>query len=115
MNVEALEHLEEFEKRLNKLEKHGFEDTLTLVEILSSITFFGGLKMENCKYSKEGQCRFFFLGNDAKKKIPIATDCRIRECDGEPGHCHLELSNVSCAFCPDYVSHTPTSRDRKQV
>jgi len=100
MNVEKLKRLEEFEERLKKLEKHGFEDTLTLVEILSSITFFGGLKMEKCKYAKEGQCGFFFLGNDAKKKIPIATDCRIKDCEGQPGHCHLELSNVTCAFCP---------------
>ena len=100
MNVEALKHLEEFEKRLKKLEKHGFEDTLTLVELLSSINFFGGLKMEKCEYAKEGQCGFFFLGSDAKKKIPIATDCRIMDCKGEQGHCHLELSNVTCAFCP---------------
>jgi len=95
-----MKRLEEFEKRLKKLEKHGFEDTLTLVEILSSINFFGGLKMEKCKYAKEGQCELFFLKSDAKKKIPIATDCRIRDCKGEPGHCHLELSNVTCAFCP---------------
>jgi len=100
MNVEMLKHLEELEKRLNKLEKQGFEDTLTLVEILSSITFFGGLKMGKCKYAKEGQCGFFFLKSDAKKKIPIATDCKISDCEGEPGHCHLELSNVTCAFCP---------------
>ena len=95
-----MKRLEEFEKRLKELEKHGFEDTLTLVEILSSINFFGGLKMEKCKYAKEGQCELFFLKSDAKKKIPIATDCRIKDCKGEPGHCHLELSNVTCAFCP---------------
>jgi hypothetical protein len=100
VNVEELKRLEEFEKRLNKLEAHGFEDTLTLVEILSSITFFGGLKMEKCKYAKEGQCGFFFLKNEAKKKIPMASDCRIKDCKGEPDHCHLELSNVTCAFCP---------------
>jgi hypothetical protein len=115
MNVEMLKHLEEFEKRLSKLEKHGFEDTLTLVEILSNITFFGGSKMENCKYAREGQCGFFFLGSDAKKKIPIATDCRIRECDGKPDHCHLGLSNVTCAFCPDYVPHTPNSGNQKRI
>ena len=99
MNIEELKRLEEFEKRLNNLEAHGFEDTLTLVEILSSITFFGSLKMEKCKYAKEGQCGFFFLKSEAKKKIPLATDCRIKDCKGEPGHCHLELSNVTCAFC----------------
>jgi len=53
MNVEVLKHLKEFEKRLKKHEKHGFEDTLTLVEILSGITFFSGLKMEKCRYAKK--------------------------------------------------------------
>jgi len=100
MSAEALKRLEEFEKRLENLEKHGFEDVLTLVEILSCITFFGSLKMEKCKYAKEGQCRLFLLRSDAKKKIPLATDCSISDCRGEPGHCHLELSNVTCAFCP---------------
>lgn len=100
MDVGKFKRLKEFEERLKKLEKHGFEDTLTLVEILSNITFFGGLKMEKCKYAKEGQCGLFFLRSDAKKKIPTATDCRISDCKGEPSHCHLELSNVTCAFCP---------------
>ena len=94
------ERLEEFEKRLEKLEKHGFEDTLTLLEILSNITFFGGIKRDKCEYAKEGQCTLYLLQNEAKKKIPIATDCRIGDCKGEPGHCHLELSNITCAFCP---------------
>ena len=108
MDVAKLKRLEEFEKRLNKLEAHGFEDTLTLVEILSNITFFGGLKMEKCKYAKEGQCEFFFLKSEAKKKIPIATDCRIKNCKGESDHCHLELSNVTCAFCP--IAKIPHTR-----
>ena len=100
MSVGKFKRLEELEERLKKLEKHGFEDTMTLVEILSSITFFGGLKMEKCLHAKKEQCGLFFLGSDAKKKIPLATDCRIEKCKGPPGHCHLELSNVTCAFCP---------------
>jgi hypothetical protein len=95
--------LGKLEERMKKLEKHSFEDTLTLVEILSSLTFFGGLKIEKCEYAKDGQCGFFFLQSDAKKKIPIATDCRIKDCQGEPGHCHLELSNVVCALCPKAI------------
>jgi hypothetical protein len=101
MTLEELKRLEDFEKRLKKLEAHGFEDALTLVEILSSMTFFGGLKMKKCEYAKEGQCGFFFLKSGAKKKIPITSDCRIKDCKGEPDHCHLELSNVTCALCPN--------------
>lgn len=99
MNVEVIKHLEEFDKRLKKLEKRVFEDTITLVEILGNIAFFGGIKMEKCQYSMEGQCGLFYVRNNDKKKIPIATDCRISDCEGEPSHCHLELSNVTCAFC----------------
>lgn len=92
----------EFEERLKKLEKHGFEDTLTLVEILSNITFFGNLKMETCKHAKVGQCGLYFLKSDSKK-IPIATSCKIRDCKGEQDHYHLELSNITCTFCPEWV------------
>ena len=109
-----MKRLEDFEKRLEKLEKHEFEDTLTLLEILSTITFFGGLKTKNCKYAKEGQCELFFLESDAKKKTPIATDCRIKDCEGEPGHCHLELSNVTCAFCPEWAPNMHTKQRSKR-
>ncbi len=100
MSVEVSKRLDELEQRLEKLEKHRFEDALTLLEFLSSVTFFGGLKMAQCEYAKEGQCTLFTLEADAEEKIPVATKCRIRGCGGEPGHCHLELSNVICAFCP---------------
>lgn len=99
MNTEEIKQLEELEKRMKLLEKHGIEDSLTLVEILSNITFFGNLKMEKCKYARDGQCGRFFLKLDAAKKIPIATKCRIKVCNGDLDHCHLELSNVGCAFC----------------
>lgn len=107
MSTEVLNRLAELEKCLEKLEKHGFEDILTILEILSNLTFFGGLKMEQCEHAKEGQCRYFFLKNDAKKKIPIATNCRIQNCAREQNHCHLELSNVTCALCPAYEAKTP--------
>lgn len=99
MNVEEAKRLEKLEERMNKLEKRGFEDTVTLLELLSSITFFGALKKENCTHAKDGQCGFFVLGDDVKKRIPIATECRIKDCKSEPAHYHLELSNVTCAFC----------------
>ena len=100
MSAEVEKRLEELEKRLEKLEKHRFEDTLTLLEFLSSVTFFGSLKMEQCEYAKEGQCSLFIFQIDAKKKIPVAANCRISKCKEETSHCHLELSNVICAFCP---------------
>jgi len=95
------EPLKELEGRLKKLEKHSFEDTLTLVEILSTINFFGGLKMRECKYAKDGQCGLFFLQRNPNETIPIATDCRIRGCKGGSGHHHLKLSQVTCTFCPE--------------
>ena len=99
MNADEIKKFEGLEKRLKLLEKHGIDDSLTLLEILSNITFFGKLKMEKCEYAKDGQCGRFFLKLDAAKKIPIATKCRIKVCNGNLDHCHLELSNVSCAFC----------------
>jgi len=101
MNVAEIKQLEALEKRLKLFEKHGMEDSLTLLEILSNITFFGNLKMEKCKYARDGQCERFFLKLDAVKKIPIATKCRIKRCNLKLDHCHLELSNVTCALCPE--------------
>jgi hypothetical protein len=101
MNVQEIKEWDEFDKRLKLLEKRGIQDSLTLLEILSNITFFGKLKMEKCKYAKDQQCGRFFLKLEAANKIPIATKCRIKGCDDELDHCHLELSNISCAFCPE--------------
>ena len=66
---------------------------------MSNITFFGNLKMEKCKHAKGYKCGFFLLKSDAKRKIPIATSCRIGDCKGKQGHCHLELSGVTYTFC----------------
>jgi hypothetical protein len=101
MYVEETKQLEELQKRLKLLEDREMEHSLTLLEILSNVTFFGNLKMEKCKYAKDGQCGRYFLHLDAAKKIPIATKCRIKECNNKMDHYHLELSNVSCAFCPE--------------
>ena len=91
--------IEELSERISKLEKHRNEEILTLVEILSNATFFGGMKKANCEYSKNAQCSFFSLKSDAKNKIPIVTDCRIKQCKKSPVHCHIELSDIACAFC----------------
>jgi len=93
-------HLKDIRIRLKKLERQSAQDVMLLLEIMSSATFFGNIKKTNCEYAKEGQCSFFFLKKEAKNKLPIATDCRITDCKDIPGHCHLELSNVTCTFCP---------------
>jgi len=92
--------LKEINIRIEKLEKQGFQDLVSLLEILSNVTFFGEMKKANCEYAKEGQCSFFFLKKEAKNKLPIATDCRINDCKDIPGHCHLELSVLTCTLCP---------------
>ena len=95
-----IEFIEGLKDRLDKLEKRDFDDALTLIEILSNITFFGSLKMENCDHAKEGQCGLYALPDEYEEKIPIATNCRIEDCNHRNNHFHLELSNTSCAFCP---------------
>jgi hypothetical protein len=97
-------HLEEFDIRLGKLERQNLQDVMSLLEIMSTATFFGNMKKANCEYAMEGQCSFFFLKKEAKDKLPIATDCRISDCKDIPGHCHLELSNITCTFCPVWRS-----------
>jgi hypothetical protein len=72
---------------------------MTLIEILSNATFFGGMK-KTCEFAKEGQCSFFFISKEVKNKLPITTTCRIEECKDMPGHCHIELSNITCSLCP---------------
>jgi len=99
-DAELQKHLAELQKRIEKLEKHGYEDTLTLIEILNNAAYFGNLKMQKCEHAKNGQCSLFLLRTEAKGKIPMVTDCRINNCKGETGHCHLEVSKVTCAFCP---------------
>lgn len=92
--------LVEINIRIEKLEKQGFQDLMSLLEIMSNATFFGEMKKTNCEFAKEGQCSFFFLKKEAKNKLPIAMDCRIKDCKDIPGHCHLELSNFTCTLCP---------------
>ena len=95
--------IEELQRRLDNIERQKNEEVLTLVEILANVSFFGEQKKAQCEHAKNGQCNYFFLLNEAKGKIPIATNCRIKECK-EPAalHCHLELSNITCSFCENY-------------
>jgi hypothetical protein len=91
--------IDQLHRRIDRIEQLKNEETLTLVEILANITFFGGLKKDQCEHAKNGQCSFFVLLNEAKGKIPISTDCRIKLCKEVDPHCHIELSNISCALC----------------
>lgn len=92
--------LRELTARMYKLEKRDVQDFLTLLELMSNVHFFGGMKRTNCECAKEGQCNLFHLENKAKNKVPVATECRIRGCNGSNDHCHLEVSNITCTFCP---------------
>ncbi len=104
---------EELGTRLENLEKREKESFVTMVEMLSTVTFFGGIKKTNCEYAKDGQCRLFYLKNEAKNKIPIATDCRIADCDKKTKHCHLEISNVTCNFCPQWNNNNKIITNQK--
>ena len=91
--------IEDLNKRVEKIERQKNQEVLTLVEILSNATFFGEIRKANCEYPKNGQCSFFILETEAKNKIPIAAKCRIKQCKNSPHHCHLEVSNITCALC----------------
>jgi hypothetical protein len=99
MSVLMATEIQDLNKRVEKIERQKKQEILTLVEILSNATFFGEIKKANCEYSKNGQCSFFTLEAEAKNKIPIATDCRIKLCKNSPNHCHIEVSNIACALC----------------
>jgi hypothetical protein len=106
--------LEELYSRIENIEKRDVQEFLTLLEIMSNVTFFGGIKKTNCEYAKNGQCSLFYLQSDAKNKIPVATDCRIPECGANPDHCHLETSNVTCTFCPQWTNSQVIVKPNKQ-
>lgn len=95
--------MEQLSARVEKLEKRDMEDLLTLLELMSNVYFFGGMKKANCEFAENGQCSLFYLENGAKSKVPVATECRITECKTH-NHCHLEISNVTCTFCPQWNS-----------
>ena len=101
--------LEALRKRIDKIEKQKADEVLTLVEILSNAAFFGEIKKAGCEYAKENQCSFFILTAEAKGKIPIVSDCRVTQCSETSLHCHLELSNITCALCEMQYHQLPES------
>ncbi len=92
--------LEALRTRVDRLEKRDVERLLTMVEVMSNVTFFGEMKRSECEFSKDGQCSLYLLKKEAKGKIPVATECRIHECVVTEKHSHLEANNITCTFCP---------------
>ena len=121
VRFQMVTEIEELHKRVDKIEKQKNQEVLTLVEILSNATFFGEIKKANCEYSKNGQCSFFILKSEVKNKIPIASECRIKQCKEPSLHCHIELSNISCTLCqrtnngPEIHSSERTSKKSKDI
>jgi hypothetical protein len=105
MSVPTMVEIEELEKKIQSIESQRAQEILTLVEILSNATFFGEIKKTTCEYSENGQCSFYTLEAEAKNKMPIVTDCRIRGCRTLSNHCHIELSNIACALCQNKNSN----------
>jgi hypothetical protein len=91
--------LEELDKRIEKIEQQNNLEILTMVEILSTATFFGKMKKASCKRAINGQCSYFIINIQEKNKIPIITQCRIDGCKEQTAHCHLETSNITCSLC----------------
>lgn len=105
--------IEELFTRIDNLEKRDKEEIVTLLEILANATFFGGLKKTNCEHANNGQCSLFYLQSDATNKIPLATECRVSGCGTNHDHCHLEISNITCTFCPQW-NDTQLNNSNKQ-
>jgi hypothetical protein len=107
--------LEALSKRIDKIEKQKADEVLTLVEVLSNATFFGEIKKAGCEYAREGQCAYFVISDKAKGKIPIVSDCRVNQCSEASLHCHLELSNITCALCEIGHFQTTASVSKSQL
>jgi hypothetical protein len=106
MQIEEIKELDTLQTRLKLLEDRVTDHSINLIEILSNVKFFGNLKKERCRFAKGGQCERYLLDLEAAKKIPIALRCRIDKCNLKSDHCHLELSHLGCALCPDYSTES---------
>jgi hypothetical protein len=104
--------IDELHRRVDKIERQNREEVLALVEILSNATFFGQIKKSNCEFAKDGQCSFFVLDDGERDKIPISSQCRIKECQEPYIHCHIEISNISCTLCQRIVVGPETEISR---
>jgi hypothetical protein len=105
-------NIQELHDRVDRIEEQKSQEVMTLIEILSNATFFGGLKKANCDHAKQGQCSYFTIDNASEKSIPIVSECRIKDCNDEQLHYHIELSNITCSLCPNLGKKQPK---RKKV
>jgi len=114
-----LSQIEELHLRLDKLEKQKDQEVLALVEILSNATFFGELRKANCQFAMDGQCALFVLQEEAKDKIPIVSECRIKQCEESAKHFHIELSNITCTLCQEadtgLLSSSPIKNTKNKI
>ena len=99
VRFQMVTNIDDLHKRIDKIEQQKNQEVLALVEILSNTTFFGEMKKAHCDFAKNGQCSFFILDTEAKNKIPIVSECRIKQCIEPSIHCHIEISNISCTLC----------------
>jgi hypothetical protein len=107
-------NIQELHNRVDRIEEQKNQELLTIIEILSNATFFGGIKKANCDHAKQGQCSYFTISNAVEKSIPIVSECRIKDCKDDQLHYHIELSNITCSLCPN-LGNKPLKRKRKQV
>ena len=99
--------IQKLHDRVNKIEDQKNQELLTLIEILSNATFFGGIKKANCRHAKQGQCSFYTIESAEGKMLPIVSECRIKKCKDEQMHYHIELSNITCSLCPNSGDKQP--------
>jgi hypothetical protein len=105
-------NVRELRNRVDRIEEQKNQELLTLVEILSNATFFGGIKKANCNHAKQGQCSFFTIDSVVEKSIPIISECQIKDCTIDTLHYHIELSDITCSLCPNLEKK---QSKRKQV
>jgi hypothetical protein len=91
--------LQELQDRLEKLEETRNDEVLTLIEILSNLSFFGEINKAQCQYFKDGQCAYFVVAKEHKNKLPTVSKCRVNGCNKLLEHYHIETSNITCSIC----------------
>jgi hypothetical protein len=94
----ALE-IENIHKRLEQIENHNKNEMLSIIEILSNLSFFGELKQTACEFAVNGQCSCFTIDRTTCNRIPLVSECRIKNCQESKNHYHIELSKLSCGLC----------------